>query len=139
MIDVTFLLIVFFVLVSQIVEIENVEMNLPELVEPATQLPDDEQRLVINVIPGAGSRADGYRLGTAEFAVGPDGLDDLTRALVPALRTNPTLRVNLRADARTHYEWVQPVMKAVSDAAQRTGVEGLVPRVNLVVIPEDAP
>ena len=40
MIDVVFLLIVFFVLVSQIVEVENVEMRLPELVEPATQPPE---------------------------------------------------------------------------------------------------
>ena len=35
MIDVTFLLIVFFVLVSQIVEVENVELKLPELEETA--------------------------------------------------------------------------------------------------------
>ena len=38
MIDVTFLLIVFFVLVSQIVEVENVDLLLPELEDPATDL-----------------------------------------------------------------------------------------------------
>ena len=39
MIDVTFLLIVFFVLVSQIVEVENVDLNLPAPREPASVLP----------------------------------------------------------------------------------------------------
>ncbi len=46
MIDVTFLLIVFFVLVSQIVEVENVELRLPELGDPVTELPGEEQRSV---------------------------------------------------------------------------------------------
>ena len=55
MIDVTFLLIVFFVLVSQIVEVENVEMELPKPTEPLTEKLGEEQRAVINVVPEEGS------------------------------------------------------------------------------------
>ena len=74
MIDVTFLLIVFFVLVSQIVEVENVPMSLPEPEDPATELAGDEQRAVINVIPGPQGGCHGYRVGTQVFAEGDDGV-----------------------------------------------------------------
>ena len=57
--------------------------------------------------------------------------------LAGLLQTNPTLRVNLRADRHTHYEWVQPVLQAVSEAAGRAGTAAVTPRVNLVVIRED--
>ena len=51
MIDVTFLLIIFFVLVSQIVEVENVDLGLPSPEDPASQLAGEQQRVVINVVP----------------------------------------------------------------------------------------
>ena len=140
MIDVTFLLIVFFVLVSQIVEVENVELKLPELEEPATELPETEQRSVINVVPGFEGRALEYRLGGRSFPAGTEGVELLTGHLASLLQTNPTLRVNLRADRHTHYEWVQPALQAVSEASGRAGAAGgaaVTPRVNLVVIRED--
>ena len=137
MIDVTFLLIVFFVLVSQIVEVENVEMTLPELVEPATDLPGEEQRAVINVVPGAEGTAQEYRVGGRTFDVGPEGLERMTEHLAGLLRANPAMRINLRADQRTHYEWVEPVLSAVSGAAVRIEDINLTPRVNLVVVRGD--
>ena len=137
MIDVTFLLIVFFVLVSQIVEVENVQLNLPELEEPATEQPETEQRSVINVVPGFEGRALEYRLGSLAFPAGDEGIETLTDHLAALLQTNPTLRVNLRADQHTHYEWVQPVLQALSDAAGRVARDDVTPRVNLVVIRED--
>ena len=136
MIDVTFLLIVFFVLVSQIVEVENVELQLPELEEPATDLPGEEQRSVINVVPGPSGRAKEYRLGSRTFPPGADGIDQLTTQLADLFRVSPGQRVNLRADQHTHYEWVQPVIRAVSTAAARVDAS-ITPRVNLVVLRED--
>jgi biopolymer transport protein ExbD len=137
MIDVTFLLIVFFVLVSQIVEVENVEMTLPELEEPATELPGEEQRAVINVVPGPAGRASEYRLGGNAFAPDPDGIERLTGHLAGLLDAAPSLRVNLRADQHTEYEWVQPVLAAVTAAAARLEGRRAVPRVNLVVVREE--
>jgi biopolymer transport protein ExbD len=136
MIDVTFLLIVFFVLVSQIVEVENVDLELPELRDPATQMPGEEKRIVINVIPGASGDARGYRIGTTDLPPGPPGVQQLTQRLADLLTDSPTVRINLRADQNTHYEAVQPVLEAVATAAGRTGRDDLMPRVNLVIVPE---
>ena len=137
LIDVAFLLIVFFVLVSQIVEVENVKLSLPELAEPATELPGEEQRAVINVVPGPEGQAVEYRLGARSYAPGQVGVELLTQRLARLLGSNPALRINLRADQRTHYQWVQPVLEAVSTAAGRVEEVQVTPRVNLVVIREE--
>jgi biopolymer transport protein ExbD len=137
MIDVTFLLIVFFVLVSQIVEVENVKMLLPELEEPATELFGDEQRAVINVVPDARGGAKAYRLGAREYPAGEAGADAVSRQLAHLLRSNPGLSINLRADRATHYEFVQPMLQAVARAADRTEDGRVAPRVNLVVLREE--
>jgi len=136
MIDVTFLLIVFFVLVSQIVEVENVDLRLPELEQPASNFPDDEQRSVINVVPGFGGQATGYRMGGLEFPVGDEGIEALTRHLAGLLRANPSLRVNLRADQGTEYKFVQPALEAVAAAARRVDAS-TTPHLNLVVLREE--
>ncbi len=52
MIDVTFLLIIFFVLVSQIVEVENADLDLPRPEQAASELPSEQSRVVINVPSG---------------------------------------------------------------------------------------
>ena len=134
MIDVTFLLIVFFVLVSQIVDSETVEMSLPELSDPATVAPEEERRLVINVSPGPDHTALDFRLGGVAFTPDPDGRDALVAAIAASLEQNPNARINLRADRRTHYEFVQPALEAIARGAAR--VADAQPRVNLVIIPE---
>jgi biopolymer transport protein ExbD len=134
MIDMTFLLIVFFVLVSHIVEVENVPMRLPEPEDPATLRPGDEQRAVVNVIPGPGGRAGGYRLGGRTYPAGEEGLRALTAQLAQMYSVNPRLDVNLRADRGTHYEHVEPVLQALSDAAASLGGVIVTPRINLVVV-----
>jgi len=136
MIDVTFLLIVFFVLVSQIVEVEHVDMRLPELVDPRTHLPGDETRAVINVVPGSGGHAESYRLGTHGYPANEAGAAQLEAALTGLLRSSPALRVNLRADQRTHFEAVEPVLRAVASAG-RSLPGGKTPPINLVVVREE--
>ena len=137
MIDVTFLLIVFFVLVSQIVEVENVPLELPTPVDPATMPPGEEQRVVINVLPAPAGRSFGYKLGSQTFPASAAGVEALASHLVNLYRTNPALRINLRADRSTSYESIHPALEGVSRAAARSGVPGLVPRVQLVVVKED--
>ena len=137
MIDVTFLLIVFFVLVSQIVEVESVDLSLPRLQDPASALPGEEQRAVINVVPGARGHALAYRLGARSFPTDSDGLARLSHDVTALLDRNPTLRINLRADRQTHYRWVQPVIETIADAADRVQPQPVTPRVNLVVAPEE--
>lgn len=137
LIDVTFLLIVFFVLVSQIVEVENVQMDLPKPQDPASARPGDEQRAVLNIIPGDNGRASGYRLGGRTFRADTQGVQALAAEIAALYQGNPTLRINLRADRSTQYQWVEPAMKAVSTAARLSGRHDVVGRINLVVVRED--
>jgi biopolymer transport protein ExbD len=137
MIDVTFLLIVFFVLVSQIVEVENVDLDLPAPREPASVLPGEESRVVINVLPGAAGKASGYRMGGRIYPAGTRGIKALTEGLASRYRENPGLSVNLRADRTTQYLWIEPVFQAVSAAARLSGRPEVTGRVNLVVTRKD--
>ena len=137
MIDVTFLLIVFFVLVSQIVDLENVDMQLPAPEQAATRLPGDEPRAVVNLVPGVDGRIAGYQLGSRRFAPSSEGLGELRDALVELYQATPVMRVNLRADRSTEYQWVAPVLQVVRQAAglADVGLDGA--RLNLVVLRED--
>ncbi len=136
MIDVTFLLIIFFVVVSQIVEVENADLDLPRPDNAASELPGEEHRVVINVLPGAEGRASGYRLGGRTYRPDAAGIEALTAGLALLYHDDPGLGVNLRADRTTHYRWVEPLFGAVAAAARRSGREGVGGRVNLVVVRE---
>src|SRR5690606_35390103 len=96
----------------------------------------DDQRIIINVMPGMGGEASGYRIGGDEFPVDPSGLAALTQRLAAAYRINPAVNVNVRADRNTHFEHVEPVMRAVSAAARASGQPIAAARVNLVVVKE---
>jgi len=136
MIDVTFLLIIFFVVVSQIVEVENADLDLPRPVDAASELPDDQPRIVINVLRGAGGDSIGYRMSNQRYMADTAGLEALAHSLAAMYRKNPALAVNLRADRRTDYRWVEPVFQAVSAAARLSGRDDVKGRVNLVVVKE---
>ncbi len=139
MIDVSFLLIVFFVLVSRISGGERTPMELPDVRAGAAEEGREEARVVLSVLPGENGKARGYRLDLDEFPADPDGLVMLTEALSALYRSNPTLAVNLRADRTTQYEWISPCFRAATVAASLAAEapnappEGIVPRMNLVV------
>ena len=137
MIDVTFLLIIFFVLVSQIVEVENADLDLPRPQDAASELPGEQPRVVINVLRGAGGDAVGYRLSNHRYMADTAGLEALARNLAAMYQQNPALGVNLRADRRTDYRWVEPVFQAVSAAARLSGRDDVKGRGNLVVVKEN--
>ena len=134
MIDVTFLLIVFFVLVSQIVEVENADLDLPRPQDPASVPPGEQARVVINVLPGNAGAVSGYRMGNRRYVADTAGLHALATSLATLYLDNPALGVNLRADRRTDYRYVEPVFQAVSEAARLSGRDDVHGRVNLVVV-----
>ena len=139
MIDVSFLLIVFFVLVSRISGGERTPMELPDVRAGAAEEGREEARVVLSVLPDENGKARAYRLDLDEFPADPDGLVMLTEALSALYRSNPTLAVNLRADRTTQYEWISPCFRAATVAASLAAEapnappEGIVPRMNLVV------
>lgn len=135
LIDVTFLLIVFFVLVSRINEVERWELELPRPRAPLTEPISDKDRVVINVIPAPGGKVASYRVSLAEFSGDDAGLSAMTAHLTALYQTTPALNVNIRADRATHYEFVEPAMQAVATAARgaSVGAAGAKPHINLVV------
>lgn len=144
LIDVVFLLIIFFMLVNNIVSDESVEMVLPELDPPHTRELGEVSRVVVNVAPEPFSkqgrtgyplehpgRARYVKVGTgvgSQFAV--EDTVGITAALTALRTANPDLQVLLRADAALFYDEVRPVMGAVTAAGIGT--------VNLVAyLPEE--
>lgn len=139
MIDVTFLLIIFFVLVSQIVEVENVDLSLPELEDPATVIPGEEQRVVLNLVPGPRGQVRYCKIGSQIYPQGAEGMELLSRDLAELMITSPAVRINFRADRQARFEGIQPVLKAVSQATHIASSTSRVvtARVNLVILEED--
>lgn len=123
MVDVVFLLIIFFVLVAQITSSERLELELPSLAEEGLAETPRGQRLVINIAPD-GRR----RFASDDYSAGAAGLTDLGAALRAALRREPNSEVLVRAAGAASYEQVQPVLRLCSE----TGVR----RVHIVASPE---
>ncbi len=92
--------------------------------------------MVINVLPGPRGTAGGYRLGAHTMPASSEGLDQLARRLATIYRDTPGMGVNLRADQRTHYRWVEPVFRAISTGARLSGRDDVAGRVNLVLVRE---
>lgn len=118
MIDVVFLLIIFFMLVAQITRQQSVRIQLPELEDRASGPIETENRVEINVLPLGGARAV-YRMGSAEFDDTPVGLDRLMDALLSLRRERPGLSVVVRAGRTEPYGRVHPLMGAIRDSGVR--------------------
>jgi biopolymer transport protein ExbD len=106
MIDIVFLLIVFFMCVSEMSRLEIEALTLPEASQ-ARDVPDDRPRLTVNVMPGGHYKVNGkrytlkaLRLLMARFA----------NAGRPDQEGNSDLAVRVRADAGVAYKHVQWVL-----------------------------
>ena len=132
MIDVTFLLVVFFALVSGITSRDQIAMQLARVTPGAAAKPDADARGVLQVVPAGGGKAEGYALNGVVYPADADGAEGVARALAEGYRANPRLEVHLRADRATEYRWVEPAMRAATTAARLAGGDAL-PRLNLVV------
>lgn len=134
LIDVVFLLLVFFLLATQLTEEKRVEMTLPALDnrESAPMPPGgDDARVIVNVVPESLEIELGgaYVVDKDAFAGDASGVASLAERLRLARRNNPDVRVLLRAARNEHYQRVHPAMQAVTLA----GVAG----VDLVTVPPD--
>jgi len=115
------------------VEVEQVDMQLPVPEDPVSELAMEDQRVVINVVPDSGDGVLEYRMGAMRFPPEAAGLSALTDQLAALYQANPDIQVNLRADQRTHYQHVEPVLNAIRRAAYHVQDTSLVARVNLAV------
>jgi len=120
MIDVVFLLIIFFVLVSHIARAERVELALPQLVNPAAGAAGDERDVVVSILPSNHPDAarDWCQVGVRRIENRGDLAGRLADALAEVLATDPTVRVVIRAPRDAPYDRVHPAL----DACRQAGV-----------------
>lgn len=115
MIDVVFLLIIFFTLVSTFATAENIPMELPSPERSQAKNVKIVDRVLINCrfVPAGltGSSEVLYSVGPNR----PEPLDRISRRLGAARAANPELKVIIRADKRLRYEQVREVMEMVAE------------------------
>jgi len=116
MVDIVFLLIIFFVLVSQFISADNILVELPEpdkSLAKAVELPD---RVVLNC-RNAGRTPEG--IARVQYLLGPISIettDELEQRLRAVKEARPEVQVLLRADRNVTYYGVRAAMKAVAKA-----------------------
>jgi len=115
MIDVVFLLIIFFMLVSTFASAENIRMNLPNPEHSLAKKARITDRVVINCVPvGLNGRGEALAAACSVGPNPPESLDRIGRRLASAYAANPKLKVIIRADKRLRYEQVRGVMRMVA-------------------------
>jgi biopolymer transport protein ExbD len=118
MIDVVFLLIIFFVLVSQLARAERVELTLPQLLNPAAGVDDDDREVVVSILPLNHPDAGEYwcQVGVQKIRSGRLAVSRLADALADVLRDSPEANFTIRAPRDMAYERVYPALEACREA-----------------------
>lgn len=129
MVDVVFLLVVFFMLISHLSKERVIKLSLPKLDEAMAGESDTASKAFLNVVPTGQMASEGgaYRLGALGFDESTGGIDRLTQELEAIKGREPTVLVVVRAERTERFERVRPALEAVSRAGIR--------RVDLAVVP----
>jgi biopolymer transport protein ExbD len=105
MIDMVFLLIIFFMTASHLSSAKNIELRIPEASRGVIprERPD---RWTVNIL----------RDGSLFCGTQPVGLDELRQLAAARLKADPDIKVYLRADQETAHKHVRGVMNAMAEA-----------------------
>lgn len=115
LIDVTFQLIIFFMLVSNLIGQEAVPMKVPQLADPQTRQLGESDRVVVNVLPNTDTSLSPWvQVGLTRMR-GSDRTA-INDALKQAVSHNADVQVVLRADGSLNYQQVRPIISAIRDA-----------------------
>jgi biopolymer transport protein ExbD len=106
LIDVTFLLIIFAVLISHFVQQEGRLLRLPKADQAREKKEDSHQKLIITI----------PRAGIAMINGKPHSLRDLEKVFREELTKNPRLSIQLRADGDMSYKNIQQIMLRCAQA-----------------------
>ena len=121
MVDVIFLLTIFFMLVSRFSSAEQVPMDLPKPDESQARVTRMPERVVVNCRP---SDPHDPSEGTVLYSIGPNRPEPLAIVadrLTAMKQKSPDLKVVVRADRHLAYGEVRAVMRMVA----RCGIEML--------------
>lgn len=113
LIDVMFLLTIFFMLVAKFTASEHIPLQLPNPEESLARASRGRDRVVINcrlTDPGEGGAAVSYSLGPNPA----ESLPAISDRIAAMKAATPDLSVLIRADRRLPYEDVRAVMRVVS-------------------------
>ena len=119
LIDLAFLLIVFFVLVARMSGERLPAIPLPQPSDAAAAPAGAARRLAVNVLEEHGSAV--FTVGGERFATDAPGLERLVSAIAERLRTDPTSPVDIRADRSLPYRAVEPAIHAITAASAQAG------------------
>jgi biopolymer transport protein ExbD len=108
MIDISFLLIIFFIVSSHLAQQEvQLELNLPNASSGDEAAEDTERRLVVNLLPDGSIMAAGR----------PVKLPELTELISDERRrAGPDVEVRIRGDRTAPYQQVTPILVACTKA-----------------------
>ena len=126
MIDVTFLLIVFFVVVSQIVDRDVIPLDLPAPEHAKAMVSDAENKMVVNIVPHTDGSVAGIVVG--QYTIDTNEMAKLSSIVSEGLSSG-TSEIHLRADRATEYKYIHRVIEAIREAGSTTRT----PRLHLVV------
>jgi len=104
MIDMVFLLLIFFIVASQIIKVEKVKIEIPDAVY--AKVPEDETgRFSITVAPD----------GQLYVGTEPVEIDGLKARLTTEMELDPKVRIVIRADRGVKYETDEKIMEACAE------------------------
>lgn len=115
LVDITFQLIVFFMVVSQVVTAEREPMQLPSPADSQAKQKTQADRIVINLFADEAGQLGKIKVNAQPISDLP-ALVDMMLRLGPVARAKGT-SVILRADKTIRYDQIEPVLKALSNAS----------------------
>ena len=118
LIDVVFLLIVFFVLVSRIVDEDRPRLDLPSPVPPATMVPSPGPRAIVSVVDGTSPT---YHLAGVVYEANEGGRAALGAAIAALVLQVPDTAVQVRAARSTSWDVVAPILEEARSAGEAAG------------------
>lgn len=107
MIDVTMLLIVFFLLASHLTRQEQQALNVPSATTSRSEDVPNERRLVINVLPSGELQLAGQPVAVSEFK---------TKLIAERQTSGDALEVLIRSDQHVRFDVVEPLLVACAKA-----------------------
>ena len=111
LVDVTVLLLTFFMVVNQFASAERVEMKLPQPDHSQARDRRVAEPVVINLLEQGPGQDPAYQIGPLRVG----SLAELSRQLAAAKRHAPQVEVVLRADKRLGYGRVREVMELLGE------------------------
>ena len=112
LIDVTFLLLTYFMLASHYASAERPDMAVPRPVDSLAQDRPLQDKIIINLLCGGSADVPDLMYGPIRL----ESLAQLKQRLEVAGRSTPQPQVILRADRNVRYGYVREVMEAIAAA-----------------------